>query len=76
MAIYKFRSFEEAERANWKFNPDAVYYRRLRELWEFADRLNSIKYPKGLYKYNSLDDAAKEREAWEMAHAIERHLGS
>ncbi|NIU02164.1 MAG: hypothetical protein GWN01_15050 [Nitrosopumilaceae archaeon] len=69
MSIYKFRTFEDAEKALWNFHPDEGYYERLRDLWDFADRLNPIEYPKGIFKFKTLQEANEHREKWELAHA-------
>jgi len=69
MPVYKFKTFEEAERALWNFYPDEAYYEHLKELWDFADRLNPIEYPKGIFKFKSLKEANEQREKWEIAYA-------
>lgn len=69
MPVYKYRTFEEAERALWNFNPDEAYFKRVAELWEFADQLNSIVYPKGIFKFQNLEEANRQRYELELAHA-------
>ncbi|MBN1352898.1 hypothetical protein JXJ21_26145 [candidate division KSB1 bacterium] len=69
MPIYKYTTFEEAEKALWNFNPDEKYYDRVAELWDFASDLSSINYPKGIFKFKSIDEANQHREEIEIAHA-------
>ena len=69
MPIYKYKTFEEAENALWNFNPDEKYYNKVEELWEFADELSSISYPKGIFKFRSIKEANKHRDEIEIAHA-------
>lgn len=69
MPVYKYKTFEEAERALWNFHPDKEYYKRVAELWDFADKLNPIKYPSGIFKFKTLEEANRHREEIELAHA-------
>ncbi len=69
MPIYKYKTFEEAEKALWNFNPDEKYYDKVGELWEFANELSSISYPKGIFKFRSVEEANKHRDEIEIAHA-------
>jgi hypothetical protein len=69
MPVQKFKTFEEAEKALWKFHPDAAYYDRIAELWDFANKLNPISYPKGIFKFRTIEEANKHRDEYELAHA-------
>ncbi len=72
MPIYKFKTFEEAEQALWNLNPDEKYYNRVAELWEFENELSQINYPKGIFKFKTIEDANKHREMIEVAYAIQK----
>ena len=69
MPVYKYKTFEEAERALWNFNLDEAYFSRVAELWEFANTLCPITYPKGIFKYRSIEEANRQRYEWELTHA-------
>jgi hypothetical protein len=69
MPVQKFKTFEEAEKALWNFHPDEAYYARVAELWDFANKLNPISYPKGIFKFRTIEEANKHREELELAHA-------
>jgi len=69
MPIYKYKSFEAAEKALWNLNPDENYLKRVAELWEFANELNPISYPPGIFKFKTIEEANRHREAIEIAHA-------
>lgn len=69
MPIYKYKSFEEAEKALWNFKPDQSYFDAVAELWRFANQLSPITYPRGIFKYRSIEEANKDRERWELAQA-------
>ena len=67
MPVYKYKSFEEAEQA--LFHPDDAYFQRVRELWKFADTLCPIRYPRGIFKFRTIEEANAHRDAVELAHA-------
>jgi hypothetical protein len=69
MPVQKFKTFEEAEKALWNFKPDDAYLARVAELWDFANKLNPISYPKGIFKFKTIEEANKHREEVELAHA-------
>ncbi len=72
MPVQKFKTFEEAEKALWKVHPDEAYYDRVAELWDFANKLNPISYPKGIFKFRTIEEANKHREELELAHIKKR----
>ena len=69
MPVYKYKTFEEAESALWNFRPDEAYFSRVAELWNFANKLCPITYPKEIFKYRSIEEANKQRNEWELDHA-------
>ncbi len=69
MPICKYKSFEEADKVHWNLNPDENYYQRIAELWEFANKLSSIEYPKGIFKFKTIEEANQHRDNIEIAHA-------
>jgi hypothetical protein len=69
MPIYKFKSFAEAEQALWNFHPDEAYFRKVADLWKFAGKLLPISYPKGIFRFQSLEEANKHRDQLELEHA-------
>jgi hypothetical protein len=75
MPVYKYRTFEEAERALWNYKPDEAYFKRVAELWAFADQLNPIVYPKGIFKFQNLEEANRQRYELELAHAKKVQAG-
>lgn len=69
MPLHRYRTYEEAERALWNPDPDETYCDQLAELWKFADELSPIDYPRGIFRYRSIEEADKQRCEWELAHA-------
>lgn len=68
MPIQKFKTFEEAEKALLNPHPDEAYLKRVGELWDFANELNPISYPRGIFKFRTIEEANKHREELELAH--------
>lgn len=68
MPVQKFKTFEEAEIALLNPYPDDAYFSRVAELWNFADKLNRVSYPRGIFKFRTLEDANRHREELELAH--------
>jgi hypothetical protein len=67
--VQKFRSLEEARAALWGDPRDPTYLRRLSWLWRFAQQLAPRRYPRGIHRYRSIDEANRSREAWERSGA-------
>ena len=71
--IQRFKTFEEADKAAWCFDPDATYWQRVAELWKFADHLLRRRYPKGVFRYHTIEEANKEAEHWIVSNASSRY---
>jgi hypothetical protein len=69
MPVYKYKTFAEAEKALWNFNPDETYFKQVAELWRFANKLSPITYPKGIFKFRTIEEANRHRYEFELAHA-------
>ena len=68
MPVRKFRSVEEMEGNTWREPGDPQLYRAIRETWEFAERTLRPRFPPGVYKHRSIEDANKLRDEWERAN--------
>jgi len=71
--IQRFKSFEEAEFSQGSFECDDTYWKRVAELWRFADCLLPRKYPKGIFRYHTLEEATRASEQWIVSNASSKH---
>lgn len=61
MAIRKFKTFGEAERALWNFNPDEKHYKQVREFYKLFAKLNKFSYPNGIFKFKTFEEAEEHK---------------
>ncbi len=64
MPVEKFRTLEEAERALRCRPAGRDLARRVAELWHRAGLLAGRRYPSGVRKYPTLDEAEADRLRW------------
>lgn len=64
MPVWRFRSFEAAERALWLDPRDARLAVQIRSVWARASRLARPRPARGVRRFRSLADAAHERDTW------------
>ncbi len=67
MPVRKFRSVEEMEGNTWREPGDPELFRAIRSTWSFAQQTVRRRFPPGVYKHRSIEDAEKLREEWERA---------
>jgi hypothetical protein len=70
MAIYKFKTFEEAEKALWCFEPDKEYYIKVAELFDLAEKLHPLRYPRGIFKFKNIQEAQGHKKEGLIKNAI------
>jgi len=68
MPIRKFRSVEEMEGNVWYEPGSPELFRAIRSLWSFSARVFPRRFPPGVYKHRSIEDAQRQREIWEEAN--------
>ena len=61
MAIQKFKTFSEAEKAIWNFSPDSDYYKNIRSFYRLFAKLSKFSYPKGVHKFRNLEEAEEHK---------------
>lgn len=72
MGLQKFKTFEEAERALWCSNPDEKYFKQVRELFKLANRLYPPDFPRGVFKYRTLEEANHAKQEWLLQNALKK----
>ena len=65
MPVRKFRDVSEMEDNTWREPGSPELFRAMRAIWDFADRTLQRRFPPGVYKHRSIEDAQKLREKWE-----------
>ena len=73
MSIQKFKTFEEAEKALWNFNPDSGYYKRIGAFFKLFSKLSKFSYPNGIFKFHSFEEAQKHKMNLVIEAALKKH---
>lgn len=68
MPVRRFRSLEEMEDTLWREPGDPALWRAIESVWAFADRTCPRRFPPGVYRHHSIEDAERQREQWEQAN--------
>lgn len=68
MPVRKFRDVSEMEGNTWREPGDPELFRAIRATWEFARRTLQPRFPPGVYKHRSIEEAEAQREKWARAN--------
>jgi len=63
--VRKFRSVEAMAPPPWREPLDPANLRLACDLSELASRLRPRRFPRGLHKYRSVEEASRRRARWE-----------
>jgi hypothetical protein len=72
MGLQKFKSFQEAEQALWCSHPDEKYFKQVRELFKLANRLCPPDFPRGVFKYRTMEEADNAKQEWLLQNALKK----
>lgn len=64
MPVYKYKTFNEARDALIVNKPDERYYRMLSDFYETFGKLFTKKFPHGVFRFKTFEDAQKQKEDW------------
>jgi hypothetical protein len=62
MPVQRFRDLDEARRALWGGEDDAMLSARIRRLWHFTGRLARPTVPRGVRRFRTIEEANEERD--------------
>ncbi len=71
MPVRKFHSVEQMEPTVWHDPDDPALPRAIAATWALADRMCPRRFPPGVRRYRTIEEANRQREAWE-AEAVRR----
>lgn len=67
MPVRKFRDVSEMDE-HWYDRRDPALQDAIRRVWAFAERTCPLRFPPGVYRHRSLEEADAQREQWEAAN--------
>lgn len=67
--IYKFKTFEEAQKALWEFEPDEKYYSQIKALFALAYKLYPLQCRRGIFVFKTIEEANEFRRREEVQKA-------
>jgi hypothetical protein len=73
MPVFKYRTFEEAEKSLWQFKKDDAYYEKLYMLFDFFGKLNPPAYPAGIFKHPNVDSANRQKVEWDIRIGLKKY---
>jgi len=68
MPVRKFRSLQAMEDSLWREPGDPQLWRAIAAVWTFAARTCPARFPPGVYRHRSIEEAQRQRDLWEEAN--------
>lgn len=68
MPVRRIRNLQEMEDSLWREPGDPDLWRAIASAWSFAERTCPKRFPPGVYRHRTLEDAQRQREVWEEAN--------
>lgn len=68
MPVRKVRDLRELEDALWREPGDPQLAKAIASVWSFAARTCPLRFPPGVYRHRTIEDAERLREQWEEAN--------
>ncbi len=68
MPVRKIRDLREMEDALWREPGDPQLAKAIDSVWRFAAQTCPLRFPPGVYRHRTIEDAGRLREQWEEAN--------
>src|SRR5215207_4838721 len=68
MPVRKFRSLQAMKDSLWREPGDPQLMRVIAAVWDFAARTCPSRFPPGVYRHRTIEDAQRQRDLWEEAN--------
>jgi hypothetical protein len=65
MPVQKFGSLDDARQALWRDPTHPSHLRRVAWLWRLGSQLAPQRYPRGVHRFRSIEEASQARADWE-----------
>ena len=65
MPVKKFRNLQEMEDSLWRQPGDPRLFQAIASVWRFAAQTCPKRFPPGVYKHRTIEDAKRQRDVWE-----------
>lgn len=70
MPVTKYRDVSEMPDSRWRRAGDPGLLEAIRSVWHFARRTTDPRFPPGVHKHRSIEEAEALRDVWEEANFI------
>lgn len=67
MPIQKFRDVSEMADSRWYEPGDPLLFKAISEVWNLAERTCQRRFPPGVYRHRSIEEAQRLRDKWETS---------
>jgi len=67
MPVRRFRDVSEMEDTLWRERGPALFD-AIRRAWEFAAKTVELRFPPGVYKHRTIEEANAQTERWAQAN--------
>jgi hypothetical protein len=65
MPIRKLQKLPDVDESVWLSPDDPRLWRTIKAVWALSARLCPPRFPSGVYKHRTIEDANRQTEAWE-----------